>query len=267
MSYLDSARRDPLDPSYTMGEQSPLARPEAGGVEAYEPTLRDRIAKWLLGDKRPSYQKRQFVEGLMGSTGLGHTGMSVSDFTPAALPLYSYEGGRALAEGAPGQAVLDIASVAPGVGKGAAVLAKGAGHLLPAIFAGPGAKTANMAALKIAEVMETRGETREAIWKATGWFRGADSQWRFEIPDKSMRLKLPKQDRWDQLASIGKESAPVPTGQAVEHKQLFEAYPQLKETPLHAEYLPLSKVRGGVTPEGALVLNTGHPVPQQRSTA
>lgn len=45
MSYLDSARRDPLDPSYTMGEQSPLARPEAGGVEAYEPTLRDRIAK------------------------------------------------------------------------------------------------------------------------------------------------------------------------------------------------------------------------------
>ena len=35
--------------------------------------------------------------------------------------------------------------------------------------------------------METDGGSVGEIYRETGWFRGADGQWRFEIDDSSMR--------------------------------------------------------------------------------
>lgn len=57
-----------------------------------------------------------------------------------------------------------------------------AGGLL-GMFAGPKAKTANRAALKMAQRMADEGIDERRIWDETGWFKGADGKWRFEIDD------------------------------------------------------------------------------------
>jgi hypothetical protein len=66
---------------------------------------------------------------------------------------------------------------------------------LTGIFAGRGARTANLPALGRAEEMATAGKTREEILSDTGWFRGRDGQWRFEIDDSAdfhLRSPLPE---------------------------------------------------------------------------
>lgn len=52
-----------------------------------------------------------------------------------------------------------------------------------ATAAGIGAKTADSAALRRAEAMEKSGTDNETIRQETGWYRGMDGQWRFEIDD------------------------------------------------------------------------------------
>lgn len=49
-------------------------------LSPYEPTWRDRLASMMLGEQ-PSFEKRKQIEGLLGSSGLGDTGMSLVDFT------------------------------------------------------------------------------------------------------------------------------------------------------------------------------------------
>lgn len=56
-------------------------------VRPYDPTWRDRIGSFLIGDQKPTPERRDFVSGLVGSTGLGETGMSASDMTPAGVAL------------------------------------------------------------------------------------------------------------------------------------------------------------------------------------
>jgi len=48
---------------------------------AYQPTWRDQLAQWMLGDA-PTPERHNFVQGLLGSSGLGSTGASVADFVP-----------------------------------------------------------------------------------------------------------------------------------------------------------------------------------------
>jgi hypothetical protein len=54
---------------------------EGQTVTAYKPTLRDRLANLLSGDN-PSFDKQRIVENLIGSRGLGTTGMGAADFVP-----------------------------------------------------------------------------------------------------------------------------------------------------------------------------------------
>lgn len=51
-------------------------------LSPYQPTWRDQIAQWMLGDQRPTAGQRSFVSGLLGSAGTGSTGISVVDATP-----------------------------------------------------------------------------------------------------------------------------------------------------------------------------------------
>lgn len=53
-------------------------------------------------------------------------------------------------------------------------------------FAGRNANRADQEALARAEEMERAGEDAEQIRQETGWFRGADGLWRFEIDDSGM---------------------------------------------------------------------------------
>lgn len=82
-------------------------------LREYHPTLRDQIAIWLMGDSRPSVARRNFVEGLLGSSGLGTKGISLSDLTPFGAPFAVQDAKRSFDNGAYGSAALDLAGLLP----------------------------------------------------------------------------------------------------------------------------------------------------------
>lgn len=141
-----------------------------------------------------------------------------------------------------------------------------------ASYAGPKAKTANSTTLQQAEQMEKDGRSNEEIRQETGWFRGSDGQWRFEIDDSGakyyrngdaqFRKDHPEYARYQELTEkmiAGtitdgefaelRELAPtwgqeakrlqdmVNRGTArldmlLDHPALFEAYPELRNASL-----------------------------------
>jgi DNA-binding CsgD family transcriptional regulator len=69
-------------------------------------------------------------------------------------------------------------------------------------FAGVNAKTADKAALARAQNMEAEGASRDDIWDATGWFKGVDGKWRFEIDDSGASFApLPRTPYMTELAN------------------------------------------------------------------
>lgn len=91
-------------------------------LRPYEPTWRDRLASALLGDGR-SAGRQQFVDGLLGSRGLGQTGMGLVDLTPAGVPLAVQESRQAFEQGSPVSGLLGAMAVLPAA-KPAALAAK-----------------------------------------------------------------------------------------------------------------------------------------------
>lgn len=81
-------------------------------LRPYEPTWRDRLASALLGDGRSS-GRQQFVEGLLGSRGLGQTGIGLVDLTPAGVPLAVQESRQAFEQGSPAAGLLGAMAVLP----------------------------------------------------------------------------------------------------------------------------------------------------------
>jgi GNAT superfamily N-acetyltransferase len=97
-------------------------------LRPYEPTWRDRLASALLGDGRSS-GRQQFVEGLLGSRGLGQTGMGLVDLTPAGVPLAVQESRQAFEQGSPVSGLLGAMAVLPAA-KPVALAARGAFNIL-----------------------------------------------------------------------------------------------------------------------------------------
>ena len=81
-------------------------------------------------------------------------------------------------------------------------------------YAGENAATSNKSMLAMAQKMLADGKGSEEIRKQTGWFKGLDGKWRYEIDDSEMKVTVPK----------GKYPS---VGDFVEHKKLFAAYPEL----------------------------------------
>lgn len=89
-------------------------------------------------------------------------------------------------------------------------------------FAGERARTADREKLDMAKKMEEEGKTRREIYDKTGWFRGADDKWRFEIDDSQMQYRY----------------AGVPGLSAyLQNTELFEAYPELRNVTIKFEKL------------------------------
>jgi len=97
-------------------------------LRAYDPTWRDRVAAALIGEGKPSRYYRDVISGLVGSAGIGGTGYSLSDLTPAGTVFSADEMVRSARDGNYGQAALDAASIIPaGVAfRATAKFAKGA---------------------------------------------------------------------------------------------------------------------------------------------
>lgn len=89
-------------------------------------------------------------------------------------------------------------------------------------FAGERARTADKDKLKQAKKMEEEGKTRREIYDETGWFRGADDKWRFEIDDSQMQYRY---------AGTRGISA------YLQHSELFAAYPELRDVNIKFEKL------------------------------
>lgn len=142
-------------------------------------------------------------------------------------------------------------------------------------FAGRNARTANTEALAKAEELERNGEDWDTIRKETGWFRGMDNKWRFEINDSDMEFRkdgdvqLLAEPEYQQLINLtDKWAASFDGGESlteaeenemsrlqekyydevwedkymlrdfVKHDELFEAYPRLKDVGLQFDELP-----------------------------
>ncbi len=107
-------------------------------------------------------------------------------------------------------------------------------------FAGEGAKTADRGKLAQAQQMEATGRdsvpdrfgnqpgSPEDTHMATGWHRGADGKWRWEIDDSSASIKpveAGSANDWQTRARGGHAML----DQVLDHPQLFDAYPELKQ--------------------------------------
>jgi hypothetical protein len=95
-------------------------------MRAYEPSLKDRVATFLMGDEKASPQRERAVELMMGSRGLGRTGIGAVDVIPPTAAVFGgHEAQRQADMGNYGQAALELASVIPAAGP-AAKTVKGA---------------------------------------------------------------------------------------------------------------------------------------------
>lgn len=86
-------------------------------------------------------------------------------------------------------------------------------------LAGTLAATANMQALAQAVGMEKHDRSAEEIWNKTGWVKGRDGRWRFEIPDNLNNVNF---------AALEK-STTCSLGEVYDNPKLYEAYPVLKD--------------------------------------
>ncbi len=85
-------------------------------------------------------------------------------------------------------------------------------------FAGEKSETADRSLLARAEQMEAEGAESEDIRKETGWFKGNDGKWRYEIDDSQM-VGLP----------YDVENTETTLDKLIKHDKLFKAYPQLRK--------------------------------------
>ena len=111
-------------------------------------------------------------------------------------------------------------------------------------------RTFRMDNLSVAKDMEKNKKKAKAIKAATGWERGADGKWRYEMPD--VVLRDPKE--WVNKKTLTlSDIVEKPNDLFKEYPELFDAYPELKD-------MKILKVRaksGGVFYNNAITLNLG----------
>jgi len=187
-----------------------------GEMRAVQPNLRQRFANFLEGQWGPSSGRETAIDLLSG---------------PSAM----YDVTRAAAEGKPGEAALEGVGMLPAgkvlsfggkiaAGVAAAKLAekldvKGLGNQL-SMFFGPYARTAYKPGLRAAQEYEQLGRDPSTIRRLTDWFRGSEGKWRFESPDTNAALNWPSPQG-------------TPLKDVLIKPELYEAYPQIRDFPVH----------------------------------
>lgn len=128
------------------------------------------------------------------------------------------------------------------------------------IFMGDLSKTWDKDAAGRALAMEKAGADPRAIWQETGTFKGPDGKWRQEIDDSAMRVNYAALDDVPSLSLVGD----LPRAHSIiEHKQLYDAYPQTsglwvgKQKEPGGSYNNFS-TRGGAL-KGHIALSTDRP--------
>jgi len=100
------------------------------------------------------------------------------------------------------------------------------------MFAGESATGADKAALAKAQELLASGKKPAAVLKETGWFKGGDGKWRFEIDDSAASLRPPNRQAVDWMQGHGSAEYPVGgVANVLDHEKLFAAYPDLADIP------------------------------------
>ena len=111
-------------------------------------------------------------------------------------------------------------------------------------------RTFRMDNLSVAKDMEKNKKKAKAIKAATGWERGADGKWRYEMPD--VILRDPKE--WVNKKTLTlSDIVEKPNDLFKEYPELFDAYPELKDMKI----LKGRAKSGGVFYNNAITLKLG----------
>lgn len=170
-----------------------------GGISAAPAqTVTDKMHEAIAGAIRDRVGKR-----------MGEKFATAMEFTPAGAITSAVDAGAQLRKKADRSAVANaMLQVAGSVPE--------AGPVAKAMFLGVLAKKADRAALHDARELEYAGVNPSRIFEATGWFRGKDNRWRFEIDDSPLRFG-PHLDQTEKLKTV------------MSHPELLENYPELKD--------------------------------------
>lgn len=121
---------------------------------------------------------------------------------------------------------------------------------------GERANTAPEGKLQKAVFMEESEKAPEEIWKTTGWMRGPDHKWRFEIPDNLDKIDL----------NTAKDGKDYSLGEIYNNLALYEAYPELKGIQIRLEKINSTKGKqvrnaaGYVDEDGNIIIDKDLPV-------
>lgn len=126
-------------------------------------------------------------------------------------------------------------------------------------MAGERASTAMISRLQKAESMEREAASSKEIWKETGWMRGPDHKWRFEIPDNLDKIDFPK------------DGKPHTLGEIYDNPGLYEAYPELAQKTVRMEDTKSGKDKrtrgayGYVAEDGSIVIDNSIPADEAKT--
>lgn len=185
-----------------------MTRPELFQDQTVGETYRqgrdmERSADKEAQDKNPgTYGAAEFAGGML-TPAVGLSG------TPSAARLAAVGGGYGAGSAAGYSKAEDVKDIMKDAALGGAIggvatpaLGKGVQYLQEnpemlktfltderGMFGGVNAVNANKETLALAEKLVADGADPKAIWKQTGWFKGVDGKWRFEIDDSGAKLK------------------------------------------------------------------------------
>lgn len=91
------------------------------------------------------------------------------------------------------------------------------------LFAGEKALNSDRESLDKAKKMEFEGVDSEIIWKETGWFRGPDKKWRWEIDDSKGKYN-------NDFEVVNANDNKSSLEDHYENQELYDAYPDLRKT-------------------------------------
>ena len=117
------------------------------------------------------------------------------------------------------------------------------------VFAGINALTADKEALAKAQQMIAQGVDPAQVWKETGWGKGVDGKWRFEINDSGSSLNMMN------FPEAGDAGITSYLPEFLKHPQVYQNYPESKTMGVLAKNgYGDSQMRGGIN--GLMVVNS-----------
>lgn len=153
-------------------------------------------------------------------------------------------------------------------------MVKGMNIGLPAIgamMAGRGANTADLGKLEEAQKLTEQGIAPKQIWETTGWAKGPDDKWRFEIDDSESILRggqenfenLVMNRYQDMMRSREKiPGEPLYLEDVLFHEKLFDAYPSLRKA--EVSMIPADSLAKGVRSGDTISIRADLPTGEAR---